>query len=131
MNLSRRLALGLAGAAVLAPAARAATHANEAAPQAPASFIGGAALPLSGVAALQGDEVLRGIQLAADAVNAAGGIAGMPLTLVSADMPSPAEAGAAVNGLITTSHAGMMFGSGDSALSFPATSDGNWMRAPP
>jgi branched-chain amino acid transport system substrate-binding protein len=132
MILSRRLALGLAGAAALAPAARAAKPANAsgAAAAAPAPFVGGAALPLSGVAALQGDEVLRGIQLAADEVNAAGGIAGTPLTLVSADMPWPAEAGAVVNGLISASHAGVIFGSGDSALSFPATAAAELAQLP-
>ncbi|HYP64259.1 MAG TPA: ABC transporter substrate-binding protein [Acidocella sp.] len=136
MILSRRLALGLAGAAALAPAARAAKPAHEAganesgASAAPAAFTCGAALPLSGAAALQGDEALRGIQLAIDAVNAAGGIAGLPLTLVTADMPSPAEAGAVVNGLITSSHAGMMFGSGDSALSLPATAAAELAQMP-
>ncbi len=118
MTLSRRLALGLAGAAILAPAARAAN-----------ALTCGAALPLSGAVALQGNEVLRGIQLAADAVNAAGGIAGAPLTLASADMPAPAAATATVNGLIAA-HAGLMFGSGDSALSFPATAAAELAQVP-
>lgn len=118
MTLSRRLALGLAGAAILAPAARAAN-----------ALACGAALPLSGADALQGDEVLRGIQLAADAVNAAGGIAGAPLTLASADMPAATAATATVNGLIAA-HAGVMFGSGNSALSFPATAAAELAQVP-
>src|SRR5579863_9167752 len=105
MTLSRRMALGLAGAALLAPAARAAT-----------ALVCGAALPLSGGAALLGNEILRGIQLAADVVNAAGGIAGKPVPFFAADMPAPADATGVVNGLINASHAGVMFGSGDSAL---------------
>ncbi len=119
MILSRRSALGLAGAALLAPAARAAT-----------ALTCGAALPLSGGAALPGNEVLRGIQLAADAVNAAGGIAGRPVAVVFADMPAPADATGAVNGLITGSHAGVMFGSGDSALSFPASAAAELAQIP-
>lgn len=131
MILSRRLALGLAGAAALAPAARAAATATAPAKaSAPAALATGAVLPLSGAAALLGDEVLRGIQLAADAVNAAGGIAGLPLTLASADMSSPAEATDAVNGLISGAHVGLMFGSGDSALSFPATAAAELAQLP-
>jgi branched-chain amino acid transport system substrate-binding protein len=131
MILSRRLALGLAGAAALAPAARAAAPVTVNAPaNTPTALAAGAVLPLSGAAALQGDEVLRGIQLAADAVNAAGGIAGVPLTLASADMSSPPEATDAVNGLISSAHVGLMFGSGDSALSFPATAAAELAQLP-
>ncbi len=119
MILSRRLALGLAGAALLAPRARAAT-----------ALTCGAALPLSGGAALLGSEILRGIQLAADAVNAAGGIAGKPVQFFAADMPAPADATAVVNGLINGSHAGVMFGSGDSSLSFPASAAAELAQTP-
>jgi branched-chain amino acid transport system substrate-binding protein len=119
MILSRRLMLGLAGAALAAPSAHAA-----------ATLVCGAALPLSGGAALMGSEVLRGIQLAADAVNAAGGIAGAPVQLLSADMPAPSDATAAVNGLITSGHAGVMFGSGDSALCFPASAAAELAQMP-
>ncbi len=119
MILSRRLALGLAGAALIAPAARAAT-----------TFTCGAALPFSGAAALLGDEVWRGIQLAADAVNANGGIAGVRLNLIGADMPSPQDATAVVNGLITNSHTIVMFGSGDSALSYPASAAAELAQIP-
>lgn len=127
MILSRRLALGLAGAALAVPAARASSAAQS---QAPAALVCGAALPLSGGAALQGSEVWRGIQLAADAVNAAGGIAGKPVTLVSADMPVPADATGAVNGLMSASHADVMFGSGDSALSLPASAAAELAQIP-
>lgn len=126
MILSRRLALGLAGAALAAPAARASSAQARTSP----GLACGAALPLSGDAALLGSEVLRGIQLAADAVNAAGGIAGTPFQLLSADMPVPADATAAVNGLITAGHAGVMFGSGDSALSFPASAAAELAQVP-
>jgi branched-chain amino acid transport system substrate-binding protein len=74
--------------------------------------------------------VWRGILLAADAVNAAGGIAGAPVALVSADMPAPADATAAVNGLMMADHANVMFGSGDSALSLPATAAAELAQIP-
>jgi branched-chain amino acid transport system substrate-binding protein len=127
MILSRRLALGLAGAALVAPAARASSAQTHKTAQA---LICGAALPLSGAAALEGSEVLRGIQLAADTVNAAGGIAGTPVQLVSADMPAPSDATAAVNGLINQAHAGVMLGSGDSSLSYPASAAAELAQTP-
>jgi branched-chain amino acid transport system substrate-binding protein len=127
MILTRRLALGLAGAALAAPAARAASASAHSTAQ---SLTCGAALPLSGAASLQGSEVLRGIQLAAAAVNAAGGIAGTPVQLLTADMPAPADATAAVNGLITAGHTGVMFGSGDSALSYPASAAAELAQTP-
>jgi branched-chain amino acid transport system substrate-binding protein len=63
-------------------------------------------------------------------VNAAGGIAGTQLRLVSADMPAPPDATAAVNGLIGNGHANVMFGSGDSALSFPASAAAELAQIP-
>ena len=126
MELSRRLMLGLAGAALASRAANAAPAAVPAAP----SLVCGAALPLSGAAALLGSEVWRGIALAADAVNAAGGIAGAKIQFCAADMPAPADATAAVNGLITGAHANVMFGSADSALSFPASAAAELAQIP-
>lgn len=120
MTLSRRLALGLGGAALLAPAARAAT----------APLPCGAALPLSGAAGLLGNEILRGIALAADALNAAGGVAGRQLQLITADMPASADAGAAVKGLIAGGHAAVIFGSGDSDLSYPASAAAELAQTP-
>jgi branched-chain amino acid transport system substrate-binding protein len=126
MILSRRLALGLAGAALAVPVARASNPASHPA----VALACGAALPFSGGAALQGSEVWRGILLAADAVNGDGGIAGKPVVLAQADMPVPADVTAAVNGLITGSHANVMFGSGDSALSLPASAAAELAQVP-
>lgn len=125
MHLSRRLLLGLAGATLGPRLVRAAP-----APAAPAAPLIGAALPLSGAAALIGDEVWRGIQLAADAVNAEGGIAGAPVSLAAADMPDPARASAAVNGLINASHATVLLGCGTSGLSYPASAAAELAQTP-
>ncbi|MDR3504747.1 MAG: ABC transporter substrate-binding protein [Acidocella sp.] len=127
MSLSRRLMLGFAGACALAPRAGAATAVAPAAPSAPVT---GVVLPLSGNAALLGDEVLRGILLAADAVNQAGGIAGKPVALVSVDTPSQSQATQAVNNLISGAHAGLILGSGISALSYPASAAAELAQTP-
>ncbi|MDD2705655.1 MAG: ABC transporter substrate-binding protein [Acidocella sp.] len=124
MSLSRRLTLGLAGAALFAPRGRAAPARNTPTP------VFGAALPLSGSAAMAGSEALRGILLAADAVNTAGGIAGKPVALVTADMPDQPHAPLAVNGLISGSHATWILGSGASALSYPATAAAELAQVP-
>ncbi len=120
--------LGFAGACALAPRARAATAAAPAA--APSGPVTGVVLPLSGNAALLGNEVWRGIQLAADAVNQAGGIAGKPVTLVSVDTPGQAQATQAVNNLISGGHAGLILGSGISALSYPASAAAELAQTP-
>ncbi|WP_372619541.1 ABC transporter substrate-binding protein [Falsiroseomonas sp.] len=83
-----RRALGLAAAATLiAPSA--ALRA-----QAPAELRLGAVFPLSGPLALLGDESFRGVELAVEERNAAGGVFGRPLRLVRADAPDEAAAAA-------------------------------------
>ena len=124
-NLSRRALL--AGAGLLAAgAARAASPEPQPAP--PAAPVIGAALPLSGDLSLIGDECRRGIQLAADTVDQAGGIAGKPVALVTADAFSPAQATAAVNGLITAHHAGLVLSAGASTSPSPARPRRSWRR---
>ncbi|WP_297370140.1 ABC transporter substrate-binding protein [Acidocella sp.] len=117
MRLTRRTLLS--SAALLAVPARA--LADGAPPPQPASITCGVVLPLSGMSALQGNEVQRGIELAAAAVNQAGGIGGQPLSLALADAPGAAQAGAAVNGLVANAHAALVLGSASSAWSFPAS----------
>ncbi|HVE22946.1 MAG TPA: ABC transporter substrate-binding protein [Acidocella sp.] len=126
-DLSRRALL--AGAGLLAAgAARAANpQPQQAAPPPP---VIGAALPLSGDLSLIGDECLRGIRLAADATDQAGGIAGKPVALVSADASNPAQATASVNGLITASHAGLVLSGGASDLSFPGSAAAELAQVP-
>jgi branched-chain amino acid transport system substrate-binding protein len=126
-DLSRRALL--AGAGLLAAGvARAAKPQPEPAPPAPPVI--GAALPLSGNLSLIGDECLRGIELAADAVDQAGGIAGKPVTLITADAFSPSQATMAVNGLITANHAGLVLSAGSSDLSFPGSAAAELAQVP-
>ncbi len=129
-SLPRRSLLGAAAALSLAATGRAASKngTQGASPALAPQF--GAALPLTGAYALEGDETLRGIQLAADAVNAAGGIAGKPISLTPGDMPVQSAAAAAVNGLISNAHANILFGSGTSALSYPATAAAELAQMP-
>jgi branched-chain amino acid transport system substrate-binding protein len=126
-NLSRRALL--AGAGLLAAgAARATSPVPQPAP--PAAPVIGAALPLSGDLSLIGDECRRGIQLAADTVDQAGGIAGKPVALVTADAFSPAQTTAAVNALITAHHAGLVLSAGASSLSFPGSAAAELAQVP-
>ncbi len=127
--LPRRKLLGAAAALGFvrpALAANASGAGNTAAPT--PQF--GAALPLTGIYALEGDETLRGIQLAMDAVNATGGIAGKPVLLAQADMPTQSDAPGAVNGLISNQQVNILFGSGASALSYPASAAAELAQVP-
>jgi branched-chain amino acid transport system substrate-binding protein len=97
---------------------------------APAPLTAGALLPLSGGLSLIGDECLRGIALAVDAVNGAGGIAGQPLGLVTGDAFDQNQAEAAVQGLIANGHAGLILGSGASGLSYPGSAAAELAQTP-
>lgn len=122
MCLSRRhFMLGSTAAGALLPSAGA---------QAASAPTLGVALPLSGNAALMGDEVWRGIQLAAEDMNQAGGILGKPVTLVAVDAPTPPQATQAVNNLISGAHAGVILGSGGSAYSYPASAAAELAQTP-
>ncbi|MDE2574863.1 MAG: ABC transporter substrate-binding protein, partial [Rhodospirillales bacterium] len=81
----------------------------------------GALFPLSGGRAVLGDESLRGLDLATDARNAAGGLLGRHLRLVKADAPDPAQAAAQAGELIGKAKVAALFGTGMSALSVAAT----------
>lgn len=83
-GIGRRAFVGLAGAAWAARPGHA---------QAPAPDLRlGAIFPLSGPSGLLGDECFRGVELAVEERNAAGGIAGRPVRLVRADAPDEAAA---------------------------------------
>ena len=127
--LRRRKLLGTAAALSLAGPGRAADPISVGNSPVPTPQFG-AALPLTGTYALEGDEALRGIQLAIDAVNEAGGIAGKPVALAQADMPAQPSASAAVNGLISGQHASILLGSGTSALSYPASAAAELAQVP-
>jgi len=82
----------------------------------------GVALPLTGGAALIGDEIWRGVQLAAAAA--------ATLPLVPADMPEPARAAPAINGLIRDNHASVLLGCGTSGLNYPASAAAELAQVP-
>ncbi len=96
----------------------------------PAAPVSGVVLPLSGDFALIGDECLRGVHLAADAVNAAGGIAGRKVALAAADAVDQSHVVAAVNQVIGGGHAGLVLGTGTSALSYPGSAAAELAQVP-
>lgn len=81
----------------------------------------GALYPASGPLALLGDESFRGLELAVEARNEAGGVFGRPLRLVKAEASDAAQAGEAARRLIGTERVAAVFGSGVSPLSFAAS----------
>jgi branched-chain amino acid transport system substrate-binding protein len=129
MGLTRRLLIAAGAGAPLA--ARAAGNAASGGAAAPAvgAPVAGVLLPETGPNAPIGDECFRGIQLAADDINQAGGIAGKPLTLVRADAPGQGEADAAVKALLGQ-HVGFVLGSGVSAISYPGSAAAELAQAP-
>jgi branched-chain amino acid transport system substrate-binding protein len=118
--------LALAGTAFAGGMARAANAPKK--PPTPPQI--GIALPLSGDLSLIGDECQRGILLAADAANAAGGIAGMPVLLAASDTADQGRAAGAVNALITKNHAALILGTGTSALSYPGSAAAELAQIP-
>lgn len=81
----------------------------------------GAIFPLSGELALLGDESFRGLELAVDERNAAGGLLGRPVRLVKADAPDPEQAIAELRRLLAAEQVAAAFGTYASHLSFAAT----------
>ncbi|WP_426956916.1 ABC transporter substrate-binding protein [Muricoccus radiodurans] len=81
----------------------------------------GSVYPLSGPLALLGDESFRGLEIAIEERNAAGGLLGRPLRLLRGDASDQAAAVAETRRLIGTERAALLFGSYASHLSFAAT----------
>jgi branched-chain amino acid transport system substrate-binding protein len=123
-KLSRR-AVCAAGASLLAGPA---LGAQKAAPP-PAAVTAGALLPLSGAFSLTGDECLRGMSLAVDEINAAGGVNGQALALVTGDAYGQDQAQPAAEALIA-GHAGLILGSGASDLSYPGSAAAELAQIP-
>ena len=91
-HITRRLALGIGAAAMLSLVAGHSAAAQE-------TFKIGAINPYSGPMALYGDEVTRGYELAAEALNAKGGILGRKVEIIRGNASSPQEGIAAVEQL--------------------------------
>jgi len=81
----------------------------------------GALFPLSGNLALLGDESFRGLELAAEERNAAGGLLGRPIRLVKADAADASQAVAEARRLMGAEKVGAIFGSYGSQLALPAS----------
>ncbi len=108
-RISRR---GLLAAALARPALA----------QAPAELRLGALFPLSGPLALLGDESFRGVELAVEERNAAGGAIGRALRLVRADAPDDAMAVSEARRLVTgTERVAAILGSFASAVALPGS----------
>ena len=113
MKLTRRAAL--AGAAMaLCLAAGGTAMAQE-------TFKVGTINPYSGPLALYGGEVNRGYELAADAVNEAGGILGRQVEILKGDATNPQEGIAAVERLATRENADAFIGTYLSAVAGAAS----------
>lgn len=129
VNVSRRFLVGGVAALGFAKASWADNVSVSVVPQ-PAPACLGAALPLTGPYGLQGDEVLRGLRLAVDAVNMTGGMAGRAINLALETMPTQSDAAMAVGHLISTDDVNILLGSGCSALSYPATAAAELAQVP-
>lgn len=116
MTLHRRAVLG--GALALPVAAR---RAWGQADPVPTALPIGALYPFSGMLALFGDESYRGLELAVDERNGAGGLFDRPLKLLKGDAVDPAAAAAEVKRLIGTEKVGAVFGSFASPLVIAAS----------
>ncbi|CAH0211996.1 ABC transporter substrate-binding protein [Roseomonas sp. CECT 9278] len=81
----------------------------------------GALFPFSGTLALLGDESFRGLELAVEERNAAGGVAGRPARLLRGDAADQAQAAAESRRLMTTERVAAIFGTYASPPSFAAT----------
>jgi branched-chain amino acid transport system substrate-binding protein len=118
----RRLLLGTALAALGASSRARAQTPPAATAVAPANMLAlGALYPLSGPLALLGDESWRGLELAADERNAAGGLLGRAIRLVKGDAADQAQAIAEARRLTDTEKVAAIFGTTASPLSFSAT----------
>ena len=85
-----------------------------------APLLVGALYPLSGPSAVLGDESFRGLELAVEERNAAGGLLGRTLQIVKADAADPAAATAEAKRLVEA-RVGLVFGTLGGPLSLAAT----------
>jgi len=74
--------------------------------------------PLTGDLSKFGQEEIKGVEIAADLVNAQGGINGIPIELVKADAPTPDAATAEVERLINVEKVHAIMGSYSSGVAY-------------
>jgi branched-chain amino acid transport system substrate-binding protein len=107
------------GATAVAALAASATRARA---QAPAELRLGAIFPLSGTLAPLGDESFRGVELAVEERNAAGGLLNRPLRLVRADASDEATGAAEARRLVAgNERVAAILGSFSSVVALPAS----------
>jgi branched-chain amino acid transport system substrate-binding protein len=115
----------LLAAAALAPARHSRAQPGPAQPAAQAADLRfGVLFPLSGPLGLLGDECARGVELAAAARNAAGGVLGRPVRLLRTDLTDAAQAQAEVRRLAALGGAERpvaLFGTLDTDLALAAS----------
>lgn len=81
----------------------------------------GALYPFSGALALLGDESFRGVELAVEERNAAGGLKGKKIEIVKGDAVDPSQAVGEARRLTSVEKAPVIFGTYSSSLSLAAT----------
>lgn len=81
----------------------------------------GAIFPATGPLARLGEESFRGLELAVEARNTAGGVFGRPVRLIRATADHPAQSAAATRVLMSVERVAAVFGTGASVLSVSAT----------
>ena len=90
----------------------------------------GALYPLSGSLSLLGDESFRGLEIAVEERNAAGGLLGRPVRLLKGDATDQNQAVGEARRLLGAERAVGLFGTFSSALSFAATQVAEMQRVP-
>lgn len=123
----RRLALAALAGLVAVPRGSAG---QGAAPSAAGEIRLGALYPLSGTLSLLGDESFRGLEIAVEERNAAGGLLSRAVRLLKGDAADPVQAVAEARRLLGAERGGALFGTFSSALSFAATQVAEMQRIP-
>jgi len=113
--------LGLSGLAVPFLGASAARAAKTGRPAADSPLVIGTLFPATGPLATHGDECLRGVILATEACNRAGGLFGRQVALASGDAADPDRAVSEARRLIADAQPVLLLGTGDSASSLGAS----------
>jgi branched-chain amino acid transport system substrate-binding protein len=129
--LPRRLVLAGSTGLALAGGPGGAAGQGASAPAAAGSEVRlGAIFPLSGSLSLLGDESFRGVEIAVEERNAAGGLLSRPVRLLKGDATDQNQAVGEARRLLGAERAAGLFGTFSSALSFAATQVAEMQRVP-
>jgi branched-chain amino acid transport system substrate-binding protein len=128
MEFSRRIFIASTLAALPLGARAALAESGQKPP--PAAEKIGALLPLSGSDSLLGDECLRGVQLAMDAVNAANGKAGPDLALILGDALNQDRVEQTAKAMIANDGVGLLLGTGASRLAYAGSAAAELAQIP-